>query len=329
MSILTGTLKALRGVPPINFVATSLARGVLRLAGAQPEFFVRHLPKVGTVSAALPGGRRLRFVTRGDDGIPNQIFWRGWTGYEPETVPLFFELARRSQTTFDVGAHVGTFSLLAAHANPAGRVFAFEPLPANFRRLQQNLVLNGLTNVQGIEAAVSNEMGRADFFTTDLVTIPDMSSLGRDCVRSSLDGAYADHAAGTELRTLTVNVVTLNQVAREHDVTRVDLVKIDAEGRDPQVLEGMSEVLRRDRPHLIVEVLAAFETGSWIESILEPLGYSFHLLTRDGPRRSEHLKGQPDGHFEWRNYLCTRLSQEQVGAIWSAATRTSGPRRPG
>lgn len=95
---------------------------------------MRHLHRLGRVATRLPDGRVLRLWSQADDWVSNQVFWRGWQGYEPETTPLFYRLARRAHVTLDVGAHVGFFSLLAGHANAAGRVFAFEPLEKAFRR---------------------------------------------------------------------------------------------------------------------------------------------------------------------------------------------------
>jgi len=59
----------------------------------------------------------------------------------------WFHLAARAGIVLDVGAHVGFYALLAAHANPKGRVFAFEPHPSVYGRLIRNLSLNGVENV--------------------------------------------------------------------------------------------------------------------------------------------------------------------------------------
>jgi hypothetical protein len=79
---------------------------------------IKHLHRFGIVRSRLPHGRTLRLWSRGDDWIANQVHWRGWDGYEPETLPLFFRLAATARVTLDVGAHVGFFTLLAGHANP-------------------------------------------------------------------------------------------------------------------------------------------------------------------------------------------------------------------
>src|SRR5262245_54920135 len=110
---------------------------------------VKHLHRIGIVQSTLPNGRTLRLWCKADDWVSNLVYWRGWKGYEPETVSLFFRLATRARVTIDVGAYVGFFSLLAGHANTSGLVYAFEPMLDPLERLRKNVSLNELTNVQG------------------------------------------------------------------------------------------------------------------------------------------------------------------------------------
>ena len=140
-------LKRLRVSQPFNYLATSAVHWLLASTGLQSELIIKRLRRVGMVRRRLPNGRTLRLWSRADDWVSNQIYWRGWSGYEPETVPLFFRLATHARVTLDVGAYVGFYTLLAAHANPTGQVYAFEPLLSVYERLQWNVMLNGLTNV--------------------------------------------------------------------------------------------------------------------------------------------------------------------------------------
>lgn len=109
---LKNALKAVRASQPFNALATSTVRSILDLTRARPEFVVKHLHRMGTVRSQLPNGRELRLRSRGDDWVSNQVYWRGWNGYESESVPLFFRLATRASVTLDVGAYVGFYALL-------------------------------------------------------------------------------------------------------------------------------------------------------------------------------------------------------------------------
>src|SRR5262245_2134996 len=78
-------------------------------------------------------------------------------GYEPEET-AFIEAALAPGMTFlDLGANVGYFTCLAARkVGPAGRVWAFEPDPRNFRLLVRSVKANGLSNVTAVRAAASD-----------------------------------------------------------------------------------------------------------------------------------------------------------------------------
>lgn len=242
---------------------------------------------MGEVCDRLPNRRLLRLWSQGDDWISNQVFWRGWSGYEPETAPLFFDLARRASVTLDVGAYVGYFSLLAGHANPEGRVFAFEPMPAIFQRLEQNIRLNQLTNVECSPCAVAAADGEAEFFHLS-GGLPSSSSLSRPIM------GYGDHVLATK-----TPVIRLDSFAAQAGIRRVDLLKIDTEGTEPDVLRGMTEILARDRPKIVCEVLKGRGSEEALEEILRPLGYRFYLLTPEGPVFRQRI----DGHPVWLNYL--------------------------
>jgi FkbM family methyltransferase len=294
-----GTLKKLRASQPFNYIATSTLRGLSNATGLRSEFVIKHVHKVGKVSCKLPNGRYLKLWSRGDDWVSNQIYWRGLSGYEPETVPLFFRLASRADVTLDVGAYVGFFTLLAAHANKNGTVYAFEPLPKIYRRLQKNIGLNRLSNVECLCAAVGQSEGTAEFFHVE-TGLPTSSSLSFEFMRTT-----------GHLRSTTVPVITLDRFIKDKGLRRVDLVKIDTESTEPQVLCGMIEAIKRDQPLIVCEVLKERGSEQLLEEILGPLGYRFYHLTPDGPVQKDRIAG----HTEWLNYFFTTLGPDQVAKL--------------
>jgi FkbM family methyltransferase len=285
---LIAALKSARAFPPLNAVLTQAVRALLRRSGVPGELAIKHLPHVGTTRAQLPNGRTAQLRSRGDDWISNQVFWRGWDGYEPETTPVYWRLARASKVTLDVGAHVGFHSILAALANESSSVFAFEPLPVVFERLESNLRLNQLRNVTAIPAAAGALDGFADFFHVPGV-IPSSSSLSEDFMQDTPGVA-----------SMRVQVMRIDTLANEHGFEHVDLIKIDTETGESDVLAGMQATLRSHRPDVICEVLTRSD-GDALTAVLEPLGYRFYLLTPDGPRRRDAIVGDP----RWLNYLFT------------------------
>ena len=116
---------------------------------------------------------------------------------------------------------------------------------------------------------------------------------------SSLSAEFmSPHGA---LRGMGVRLVSLDVFIRNSGIEHVDLLKIDTESTEPQVLRGMLETLRRDRPAIICEVLRGRGAEDRLEDILGGLGYHYYLLTPTGPMRVPRVRG----HGEWLNYLFT------------------------
>lgn len=285
---LKAALKSLRAIPAVNTPVALAVRGAARRTGVSPELAIRHLPRSGVTRMTLPGGQRARLWSRGDDWVSNQVFWRGWDGYEPEMARVFWRLASGARVTLDVGAHVGYYSVLAAFAAPHSTVFAFEPLPAVFERLRRNIALNRLANVIAVPQAAGARDEEAEFFHVPGV-IPSSSSLSAEFMR------------GTEgVTAVPVSVTRLDSFLAGRGIDRVDLIKIDTETTEPDVLSGLGELLAACRPDVVCEVLTRADVPA-LTSILEPVGYRCYLLTDGGPERRESIV--PDGR--WLNYLFT------------------------
>ena len=296
-------LKLMRASQPFNNLATSTLRGLFSAVGQQPEFLIKHLPRTGITSVELPNGRNLKLEAATEDWIPTQLFWRGWTGYEPEMTGIFFRLAESARTVLDVGAHAGFYSLLAGLANPNADVFAFEPLARVFERLERNVQLNGLSKVKCFQGAVGANEGVQEFYFPDQVQ-PVSSSLRSDMLLATFPDGAIQH--------VPVSVVTLDGFVAEHRIAQVDLVKLDTERTEHDVLAGARELLARDRPSIICEVWPDAGNQRELEAILRPLGYRFFHLLDEGPIERTRIEGSQKA----LNYMFTpqALKVEEVVA---------------
>lgn len=150
---------------------------------------------------------------------------------------------RPGDVVLDVGANIGFLTVLAGRlVGPAGRVIAFEPVPANARLVRRNAALNSQAQVEVIEAAVGDQAG-----TATLV-------LARHAGGAALAEADRPPDACGELR---VALVTLDgwlaaNAARLPGPVR--LVKIDVEGAEPAVLRGAAGLLAQAGPQVLLEV---------------------------------------------------------------------------
>jgi FkbM family methyltransferase len=148
----------------------------------------------------------------------------------------------RGGTVVDVGANVGFIAIRAARRlGERGNVIAIEPHPVRFEFLQRNIRLNGLTNVRTVQCALGGEDGVATLYDVD----PTLGPRPRDATMVNPTGG----------RSFQVAVRTLDGLLGEFGGRAdVSLIKIDVEGYEAQVLNGMSQTLAR-RPPVVFEAL--------------------------------------------------------------------------
>jgi len=139
----------------------------------------------------------------------------------------------------DVGAHIGKYTILAAKIAQEGLIIALEPHPANYKLLLKNIRLNELQNVITLNVAAWNKDCIMKLF------------VGKNSETHSL--ARKAHENVTE-KYFYVKAFKLDNVVKKLGLRRIDWVKIDVEGGEIEVLEGMSDILRKYKPRLIVEV---------------------------------------------------------------------------
>ena len=171
-------------------------------------------------------------------------------------------LELEGQTVYDIGAFEGVLTMFFARAvGPDGTVIVFEPNPRNVERIRRNVSLNAFGNVAVRGAAVGAARGTARLsFPED------------DTGRGSL--VWAPKARDPSVvRELDVDVVAIDEEAGS--IPPPDFVKIDVEGSELDVLQGMRQTLERCRPRLLIEVHGRGEEAklrnvSSLLGILEP-----------------------------------------------------------
>jgi FkbM family methyltransferase len=144
-----------------------------------------------------------------------------------------------------------------------GRVFAFEPLPANFRILEENLSLNQIQNVVVRREAVSDRSGEINF----------------EFPREEVSLVAGPVLEGDNLGTLNVPSISLDDFVRETGRS-FEFIKMDIEGGETSVLRGAVKTLSTFHPAMIVELHHdPSQTGPHPAiSILEKLGYQIEWL---------------------------------------------------
>src|SRR5262249_32553547 len=162
---------------------------------------------------------------------------------EPLTTALYGELLATGDTYVDVGAHVGFHTLVARGLVGArGRVIAIEPQPYNCERILNNWRANGFENIMLYVAAAGNR--------DCSVVLSDQSPTDKSRLSLCLDPVNDQH------QRFKVPMVRLSTVLEEQRVDRVRLLKIDVEGFEPEVIEGLGAWMDRV-DNIVLEVLGA------------------------------------------------------------------------
>lgn len=165
---------------------------------------------------------------------------------------------------YDVGAHVGFVSLIAARrVGSAGKIYAFEADADNSRRLLEHRELNSLAQIELVSAAVWSECTKLVFRKA-----PDSSGRNMGSV-AAIAGRERAHD------TILVEALTLDDFVREHRPPTV--VKVDVEGAEEEVLVGAEGVLRTSRPALICEIHNA-QAAEGVCKRLAAHGYGWNWL---------------------------------------------------
>lgn len=195
--------------------------------------------------------------------------------WEPEVVDAVSRVVRPGMRVIDIGAHGGFYALLLAKlVGASGTVVAFEPLPANFRMLKENVAMNALSNVTIERSAVCDHSGQFE------LEVPDVDA-------GALAGPMED---SEKTKAMTVSCVSLDDYFSLQRV-QTDFIKMDVEGAEGDVLDGAKDTLMHYHPTMMIELhnvghadkhpvaLHLRQIGYTIEWLSEA-GYTVHTLAR-------------------------------------------------
>jgi len=201
---------------------TRLSKGRWRLT----QMFLPKLRKLGDYMGSRQITTRHGFKMIVDLGewIGQHIYMTG--SFEPSTARLMNSLLREGDIAIDVGANIGFFTLLASRkVGASGKVHAFEPVPSTVCALRRNLDINAAQNVVVHAIALSNRSG--------IVTVYEgpARNKGLSSMRP-VDGAA---------RQLAVRSAAFDDL--DVETARLRLIKIDVEGAEQVVIEGMNGCL--------------------------------------------------------------------------------------
>jgi FkbM family methyltransferase len=233
-----------------------------------PYQYISRLPVVGIFLLQNLDGISYKIKTEGFDPTANLLYWTNGKGYEPGVINLLHSIGRKAEVFFDIGANTGFISIQMSLLPLAKKVYAFEPLPRAYSSLVRNIELNALKNCSTFQLAVGKENSISKLYVPNVYAIPTASSLDPN--------KYKDNYA------IEVTTVTLDNFVQSEDITNIDIIKIDVEGKEYDVFTGMRSVIGRMRPYIICEILPKIGDFNQIYNFFKPYNYYIYEILNDG-----------------------------------------------
>ena len=206
----------------------------------------------------------------------------------------------RGATCLDIGANRGAYMVaLALLAGAGGRVVAAEPLSGPLRTARALRWLLRLRQVELRQLAVGDTDGELTLVVPCRYGLP---VYGRSFLGDAPELTDRDLEEFTSARRRSVPVTTVDALAAEAGIDRLDFLKCDIEGAELRMLQGAEETLERHRPVLLLEIEdrhvrkyghRAEDVRSWLAA----RGYAAHVLVGDGLVRSDRISGACRNYF--------------------------------
>jgi FkbM family methyltransferase len=179
------------------------------------------------------------FINTDDRGITTWIILGGlWETFVDDVLS---RLAKPGMNFLDIGANMGYYSVkIGGLVGPTGKIFSFEPNPELYPFLRDNIDINGFRpRAELFQLALGDADGRGELKFT----------------HENMGGGHL-FAGGAGSRSVPVDLGMLDNFISKS--TKIDLMKIDAEGYEPRILAGGKRVLN-DNPEafIVLEVSIA------------------------------------------------------------------------
>ncbi len=172
--------------------------------------------------------------------VDRNIFTAGV--YEPDILAVIKDYLPSGGTYVDIGTNIGQHALFAASVvGPQGRVIAFEPIPRLVTQFSESITINQFT-----DRITIHTVGCSD--RTEQQTLKIMSS---NVGGSSLHETKIDSDTS-----LTINLAPADTYLSKEQ--KIDLIKIDTEGHEYEVFEGLKNTIARTKPTIIFEYSPTF-----------------------------------------------------------------------
>lgn len=189
-----------------------------------------------------------------DDGISTELAL--FHTHEPVNTKLLAENLKKGMTCFDIGANIGYYTLLESKkVEDEGKIIAIEPSPINFKLLQKNIQNENVTNVELYQIAGGDHDGTIKFF------LDPHSNLSRII---SNEEKVPENGEIVE-----VPIKKLDSFLETSAINTLDFIRMDVEGYEFNILEGMKDTIKKFKPMIQMEVHTSLLGNEKTKKLLE------------------------------------------------------------
>ena len=214
----------------------------------------------------------------GQDLISNEI--KNGVFHEPELFAIFEKYLTKGSVVIEVGSYYGDHTVyMSKLVGDTGKIYAFEPFPDTFSKLCHHLDINECKNVVPVKAVISSReayyrlVTRGDPFAVDFLSNPD----GARFVEN--EGHFPNPVVQ---KSYSLDTLFLGRHLQKRTLSRLDLLKVDAEGMDFEVLFGAMNLIFVFYPLIVFEYNANISTKPFknYQKLLSLFGYKITQISK-------------------------------------------------
>jgi len=210
-------------------------------------------------------------ITDNTKKYPNTSFLDNGQLWEHPSIIIFFDLISKDKLVniVDIGANVGLYSLYAKYL-PNAHFYSFEPFDNNYNLLNENILLNNITNITTYKVALGDKQSKSILNTC--LSQNGLHTMGNNPLRFN------------DIKKVEIDVNTLDNIFFNNNI-KVDYIKIDTEGYEYFILKGGEQTIKTYKPIIQLEYNATnmkqcnITPKQLMNYINNELNYKIHNLT--------------------------------------------------
>jgi FkbM family methyltransferase len=144
---------------------------------------------------------------------------------------------------FDIGANIGSYTLMLKKKYPIAKIYSFEPNPYTFKKLKENLID---TKIETFNWGFGNKNQKENIYVYKNDTISGHASLYNEFAK-----VISTELGKQEVIPIEIEIKTIDGFCNEKNINNIDFIKIDVEGHEFAVLQGAKNMIDQNKIKII------------------------------------------------------------------------------